>query len=313
MHCRPAQNGTFPDNIFAGTNQAQLHELLLKATQENGETNAVPGFKVDLTNVVSTSANADLAIFTTDNLLSIVEAKVKTSANAYMDLVKKGANSFSLGGLPSGVYTLDVITQKQSEKAAYEGILVVGQATTQQIQSEIVRIETDIDIVFDKPKLVNDPCNYYGRNICDANGECDSERFDCWSDCSDGSFEPTGQCPGDDRPFRTIVDEDEDDNDLPPCDGSFQDCETDSGFVCEAGSTDDNCELDEEESSDEDPIAFAEDEDQGATDTEEDENSDEDTSSDGNSETDSDEGGGNDNESDDSGDSSGNDDDGPVG
>jgi hypothetical protein len=46
------------------------------------------------------------------------------------------------------------------------GILVVGQATTQQIQSEIVKIETDFDIVFEKLKLANDPCNYYGRNIC---------------------------------------------------------------------------------------------------------------------------------------------------
>jgi hypothetical protein len=204
-----AQSGTFPGNIFAGTSQAQLHELALKATQENGQTNAVPGFKVDLTNVVSTSANSDLAIFTTDNSLSITEAKVKTSANKYIELVKKSSNSFSLEGLPSRVFTLDVITQKQSEKAAYEGILVVGQATTQQIQNEIVRIETDIDIVFQKPKLVNDPCNYYGRNICNENGECDSERFDCWSDCEDGSSEPTGQCPGDDTPYRNIVEEDE--------------------------------------------------------------------------------------------------------
>jgi hypothetical protein len=35
--------------------------------------------------------------------------------------------------------------------------------------------------------------------------------------------------------------------DHPKCDGSFQDCRTESGFVCETGSTDDNCELDEEE------------------------------------------------------------------
>ena len=30
---------SYPDNIFASTNQAQLHELVLKATQENGQTN----------------------------------------------------------------------------------------------------------------------------------------------------------------------------------------------------------------------------------------------------------------------------------
>src|SRR5918994_1574567 len=58
-----AQRETFPDNIFASTSQGQLHELVLKATQEDGQANAVPGFKVDLTNVASTPANSDLAIF----------------------------------------------------------------------------------------------------------------------------------------------------------------------------------------------------------------------------------------------------------
>jgi hypothetical protein len=34
----------------------------------------------------------------------------------------------------------------------------------------------------------NDPCNYYGKYICVPNTvECDSEKFDCWSDCDDGS------------------------------------------------------------------------------------------------------------------------------
>jgi hypothetical protein len=33
---------------------------------------------------------------------------------------------------------------------------------------------------------------------------------------------------------------------LPKCDGSYQDCETDSGFVCKAGSTEDSCELDDD-------------------------------------------------------------------
>jgi hypothetical protein len=53
---------SYPDNIFASTNQAQLHELVLKATQENGQENTVSGFIVDLTNVVSTPTNSELAI-----------------------------------------------------------------------------------------------------------------------------------------------------------------------------------------------------------------------------------------------------------
>jgi len=44
-----------------------------------------------------------------------------------------------------------------------------------------------MDIVLKKSTLANDLFNYHGQNICDKSGECDSERFDCWSDCSDGS------------------------------------------------------------------------------------------------------------------------------
>jgi uncharacterized membrane protein YgcG len=141
---------TYPDSIFASTNQAQLHELVLKATQENGLTSTVAGFKVDLTNVVSAPANSELAIFTTDSALSINEAKVKTTTDAFIDLVKQSQNSFSLTGLPAGVYTLDVITQKGNARAAYEGILVLGQEPTNIqtrtiIEQQIVRENNDDD------------------------------------------------------------------------------------------------------------------------------------------------------------------------
>ena len=88
-----------------------------------------------------------------------------------------------------------------------------------------------MDIVLKKSTLANDPFNHHGQNICDKSGECDSERFDCWSDCSDGIEQTTCQCPGDDRPLKGITALAEvTDESLPPCDGSFQDCETDSGF-----------------------------------------------------------------------------------
>jgi hypothetical protein len=141
---------TYPDSIFASTNQAQLHELVLKATQENGLTSTVAGFKVDLTNVVSAPANSELAIFTTDSALAINEAKVKTTTDAFIDLVKQSQNSFSLTSLPAGVYTLDVITQKGNARAAYEGILVLGQEPTNIqtrtiIEQQIVRENNDDD------------------------------------------------------------------------------------------------------------------------------------------------------------------------
>ncbi|MDQ3837927.1 MAG: hypothetical protein M3297_01510, partial [Thermoproteota archaeon] len=147
---------TYPSNIFARVDQqAQLHELVLKATQENGQTNTVTGFKVDLTNVVPASANSELDIITLDNVLPVVEARVKSTSDTFTDLIKKNTNVFSLAELPAGVYTLDVIVQKQSSKAAYEGILVKGQpvnqATQRAVQREIVKQDTDVSILFEKP------------------------------------------------------------------------------------------------------------------------------------------------------------------
>jgi hypothetical protein len=98
-----AQSQVFPNSIFASSSQAQLHELLLKATQENGLTNSAPGFSIDLTNVISIPTNSELAIFTTDGSLSINEAKVKTTSDSFIDLVKQSQNSFSLSGVPAGV------------------------------------------------------------------------------------------------------------------------------------------------------------------------------------------------------------------
>jgi hypothetical protein len=63
-------------------------------------------------------------------------------------LVKQSQNSFSLTDLAAGVYTIDVITQKGSAKAAYEGILVLGQdpsdvQTRTIIEQQIVEEDND--------------------------------------------------------------------------------------------------------------------------------------------------------------------------
>src|ERR687897_947287 len=63
----------------------------------------------------------------------------------------------------------------------------------------------------------NDPCNYYGLDVCTGSGEdrqCDSERFDCLSVCEDGTTRTTGQCPGDDED-RTTSGQDDTDTDSP--------------------------------------------------------------------------------------------------
>ena len=63
----------------------------------------------------------------------------------------------------------------------------------------------------------NDPCNYYGIDVCTGSGDdrqCDSERFDCLSVCEDGTTRTTGQCPGDDED-RTTSSQDDNDTESP--------------------------------------------------------------------------------------------------
>jgi hypothetical protein len=63
----------------------------------------------------------------------------------------------------------------------------------------------------------NDPCNYYGLDVCTGSGDdrqCDSERFDCLSVCEDGTTRTTGQCPGDDED-RTTSGQDDNDTEGP--------------------------------------------------------------------------------------------------
>jgi hypothetical protein len=256
------------DSIIVTTNvDPTPHILKLKALQdaEQQSTIRVSGFQVDTSNVISAPINSQLIVFPTDPLMSVMEVKVRLAAGEFLNLspsLGQQHNTFSLANLPLGIYTLDIITQKESQKGAYEGLLVISTSNSLPldpalIQEQITKASYDVDIIFktvsDKKKG-NDPCNYYGLNICDKNGDCDSERFDCWSECKDGSTAVTGQCPGDDDKdcwdngeYNGKCDEDNSEEELPKCDGSYQDCVTEEGYTCEAGSTAHECEIDEEE------------------------------------------------------------------
>ena len=58
----------------------------------------------------------------------------------------------------------------------------------------------------------------HGLNVCDENGQCDDDRFDCLDEsCNNGNC-VAGRCPGDDEPYGSFYesdrenDEDEDDD-----------------------------------------------------------------------------------------------------
>jgi hypothetical protein len=90
----------------------------------------------------------------------------------------------------------------------------------------------------------NDPCNYHGINVCDSSGQCDNERFDCYSDdCVNGEGGTTGQCEDDDEPYNN----NDNDNDSSELDNDSNDngddCQSNDDFCdnsegCESESVD---------------------------------------------------------------------------
>src|SRR5215216_7268218 len=145
------EGGQFPQNIIASSStDTTPHFLNLKATQQgDAEPERVSGFNLDITNTVAAQRNSQLHVFVTDNSLDVIEAKVRTESDQLIDLIPSSqANAFSLANLPVGVYTLDVITQKGNAKAAYEGILVLGQEPTSTqtktiIERQVIKAELD--------------------------------------------------------------------------------------------------------------------------------------------------------------------------
>jgi hypothetical protein len=124
-----------PQSIIASSStDTTPHLLKLRAIQEgDAEPKKVSGYKIDLTNVVTAQVNSQVLVFVTDSSMQVIGAKIRTISGQLIDLVPSTTiktNSFSIAGLPVGVYTLDIITQKGNTKAAYEGILVISQQPT---------------------------------------------------------------------------------------------------------------------------------------------------------------------------------------
>ena len=77
------------------------------------------------------------------------------------------------------------------------------QKKQQQEQSDQQRHRTE-----ETEQQGNDPCNYFGKNICEGSKDgktCNEEKFDCLSDTKDKdgnwNYCTTGKCPGDDKPY----------------------------------------------------------------------------------------------------------------
>jgi hypothetical protein len=113
-------------------------EIDLRAVQQQGaQIRQIKTFDITVDNVVQAKqGGGSIKAFSSDPSLKIVKAKVRTDTaiENLRELPRTQANTFSLTGLVSGVYILDIIAQKDNrEDLAYETILVIldaGETTT---------------------------------------------------------------------------------------------------------------------------------------------------------------------------------------
>ena len=98
-------------------------------------------------------------------------------------------------------------TPEEQEKAAQEDSLSLpDDQVPPEFPSEKKPVATDDGKSHRTEETENnDPCNYFGRNICEGSKDgktCNEEKFDCLSDTENGNYCTTGKCPGDDKPYR---------------------------------------------------------------------------------------------------------------
>ncbi|MGI8831234.1 MAG: hypothetical protein ACR2IS_01205, partial [Nitrososphaeraceae archaeon] len=200
----------FPNLMAMSSSETTAHALPLKAVKSGEQVTSNQDFKIDVSNVVGIPLNGKLTVFSTENI-QITNVKLTNIQNQVSELTPV-QNVVSFAGFPQGVYTLDILVSKDGGQLAYEGILVVGQSLQNAAVNQVINKVTkpDVRLVFDeKPERKqqgNDPCNYYGLNVCDSNGQCDNENFDCYSDdCVNGQSGTTGQCDGDFHDGKVVV------------------------------------------------------------------------------------------------------------
>lgn len=106
------------------------------------------------------------------------------------------------------------VTDKDKNEIDIFGIVYQTQPdevkkTTSETTTKTKIVKTDNSNNKQNAKKYNDPCNYYGIDVCDKDRKgCDNHNFDCLSDnCNDGRPGTTGMCDYDDRPYKKLKDQ----------------------------------------------------------------------------------------------------------
>ena len=124
--------------VFAQDSVGDEHEVKLRATEEDGRVNEIPGFTLTAERVPQIDEGKDLVVSvkiidpTTGQLVSDTKPvdNIKITDSNTGQIIKEikptASNTFSLLGVKPGIYQLDVIVQLTDDtKGAYESILTV--------------------------------------------------------------------------------------------------------------------------------------------------------------------------------------------
>jgi hypothetical protein len=157
-------------------------------------------FQVKPESVVQVAEGGNLLVVT-EPRNNVDNVKITDGSGKITELVNTNSDTFSLSGIPPGVYTLDVIANLpiSDSRAAYETILVIlrpGQAPqnpTQIIQK--VRVITDVSITFedddDDDGCSNKPGSAGMPYPMDKRTECEKKFYDY---CKKIGFGSSSRC-----------------------------------------------------------------------------------------------------------------------
>ena len=155
----------FPETATVSSSNLPPLDFKLKAiSKQSGEVQKVSGFRLDPVNVLDVSSGGVISAISTDESMVFEQARAKSSTDSLFELQKatiqgqlaqpqlQSNSGFSIAGLAPGVYTLDLIGNKNGDKAAYEGILVIAQdkespQVKQAVEKKINEGEQDTTIV----------------------------------------------------------------------------------------------------------------------------------------------------------------------
>jgi hypothetical protein len=134
-------------------------EIGLRAVHQDAQITQIKTFDITIDNVVQAKQGGSITADSSDPSLKIVKAKVRTdtAVENLRELPRTQGNTFSLRGLASGVYILDIIAQKDNRDLAYETIMVIldpGKTTItanlQIINNIITKVKNNVrtEVVF---------------------------------------------------------------------------------------------------------------------------------------------------------------------